>query len=310
MKFAKTIGLISYLIPLVIYAAPKPDVSASIAALDASVQSLNTATNTLNSTSATLNSSTLTLNQTMQLIGVDVLTLDTSVKSLSTISSTLNTTNTTLNSSTLSLNQTNGSLNISVQSLDQKINSLQGSVDALKTSIDSLAANAGGSGNGGGSSGGNAGTPSVEDLVYITNCTINSPIFVTTPSFNYRCFNGVMSLNKVNSYAPKSDVIFEVPADKTFVLTGFNMLIFSTSTPYANPNLILLEKNISNISTRKKQLSYTNSSGNQIALSYSQAQGGIIFSPGSKIVIGLDNNSSVSNDTIPFQFEMNGYLAN
>lgn len=302
MKFAKLILMIC-LFPVTINAAPKPKVGESIATLDVSIQSLI-------SSNDSLNTNTLSLTQTMQLIGVNTLTLDSSVKALNTSVNTLNTSSTTLNSSTTSLNQTNGSLNNSVQNLEQKIVSLQGSVNALKLSIDNLALSSGG--NGGDSSNEvNINYPSVENLIYITNCSIPT-VLASAPS-NYRCdsYNSTMQLYKPgNLYAyPSSDVIFEVPADKSFVMTGFNVIIFQNSIPNSTSSLVLLEKNSTNTNRLKKQLTYNNPNGIQTALSYSQAQGGIIFSPGSKIIISL-SNTGTSSSSIPFQFEMNGYLSN
>jgi uncharacterized phage infection (PIP) family protein YhgE len=303
MKFVKSAALMSYLIPLLIYAAPKPKLGDGIATLDASVQSLNTTTNTLNSTTATLNSSTLTLNQTMQLIGVNIQTLNGSVQSLNTTTNTLNATSTTLNSSTLSLNQTNGSLNTSVQSLDQKINSLQGSVDALKASIDSLAANASGSNEGGSSGGSSEGVLSAANLIYITNCSTSTPPFVPSgTSSNYRCSTDFkMHMNKNSN---SSDIIFEVPTDKHFIMTDFTLMMRTSSGLSAN--LFLMEKDLNGITIRKKQLTSYYGAVQSVS-DFSRSQGGMIFSPGSKVILSIVDTSQIS--TLPFEFEMTGYLA-
>lgn len=301
MKFVKSAALMSYLIPLLIYAAPKPKLGDGITALDASVQSLNTTTNTLNSTSATLNSSTLSLNQTMQLIGVNLQTLNGSVQSLNATTNTLNTTSTTLNSSTLSLNQTNGSLNTSVQSLDQKINSLQGSVDALKASIDSLAASGSNNG-GGGSSGGSSNGVLAANLIYITNCSIPTPD--VGASADYRCTSPFFKM-RLNKSKFSSDVIFEVPTDKHFIMTDFTLTMSTSSGQSAN--ILLLEKDLNGITTRKKQLTnFTNAA--QSISNFSRSQGGMIFSPGSKVILSIEADLYNIN-SLQFEFEMTGYLA-
>lgn len=264
----------------------------------------------------TLEESIASLEQTMQLIGVDLQTLSSSTQTLNTSnialnSSTtnLNQTNTTLNTSVLSLSQntqilsqSNAALNTSVQSLDAKLTSLEGSVTALKASIDSLAASGGSSGGGGSGENNGSGLLTAENTVFITNCSVTAEPVVAA---SYRCVpavSGPALLNLFGQHAtfPTYDVIYTVPADKTFVMTDFQTTLAS---PLNNGHgLQLVEKDTSNVSTIRRYVIGVPTG----LLNFTRAQGGMKFAPGSQVILRLP--ADLSSEHYAIVFEMSGYL--